>query len=233
MPKYTDIFFDLDRTLIDFDKSAMITLRILYEEFFSNHNRLKRPFEQFLETYNTINPVLWEKYRKNEITKEYLNYHRFKNTFDALQLECSNTSAFAEQYVILSSQTVHLISGAIEVLDYLYPKYHLHIITNGFQEVQEGKLSKSGLKKYFKCIITSEEAGCMKPDREIFEYALKRAGTKAENSLMVGDDFEVDIIGAAAAGIDQVYIPFPSEKITNFKANYVLENILGLKEILL
>jgi putative hydrolase of the HAD superfamily len=120
----------------------------------------------------------------------------------------------------------------LEVLNYLRPKYRLHIITNGFREVQEGKLRISGLNRYFECIITSEEAGYMKPDIRIFEYALRCARAIPEKSLMIGDDFLVDIEGAKAAGMEQALILWRPLNNNHFDCNYTLSSLSGLRNIL-
>src|SRR5690606_28036382 len=99
----------------------------------------------------------------------------------------------------------HLFDGAIDVLDYLKPKYNLHIITNGFQEVQTGKLRNSNIAHYFATVTNSEMAGVKKPNPKIFEYALNLAKTDRASSLMIGDSFEADIEGALNVGLDAVF----------------------------
>lgn len=232
MPAYTDLFFDLDRTLIDFDKSSHETLQQLFEELVPPEEKKRIGFQDFLTSYTSINLILWEQYREKQITKAFLNLNRFKQTFESLDLDCPEVSKFAEEYVARSSVSVHLYPETMDVLNYLRPRYRLHIITNGFQEVQEGKLRVSGLKAYFDCIITSDEAGFMKPDARIFEYALRCAQTLPERSLMIGDDFPVDIEGAKAAGIDQALILWKPIDNNHFKCNYTLSSLSGLRDIL-
>jgi putative hydrolase of the HAD superfamily len=150
---------------------------------------------------------LWALYREDQIEKEVLNFRRFHDTLllyginDPLLGE-KMASAFIKGII---SKT-YLFPYTIELLDYLYTKYPLHIITNGFEEVQYGKLKNSGLGKYFTTIITSEAAGSKKPDTAIFNYALQMAEANASESIMVGDDLEIDIAGARRAGIDQLYV---------------------------
>jgi putative hydrolase of the HAD superfamily len=106
----------------------------------------------------------------------------------------------------MSPLKTKLIPGTHEVLRYLSGKYSLHIITNGFNEVQYIKIERSGIKQYFDKIITSEEAGCNKPNKNIFFYSLKKASAEIGESLMIGDDIEVDILGAQSIGMDQVFL---------------------------
>ena len=111
----------------------------------------------------------------------------------------------------ITSKT-YLFPYAQEIPEYLFPRYPLYIITNGFEDVQFGKLKNSGLDRYFTSVITSEEAGVKKPDREIFRFALSKVQAHAGESLMIGDDLEVDIAGAREAGIDQVFVNHNGQK---------------------
>ena len=140
------------------------------------------------------------------LKKEVLSSLRFADTLRNFGI---NDDALAEKlsdfYLFHSPRNVFLFPQALETLDYLKQKYHLHIITNGFEEVQRTKLDVSGLREYFDTVITSEEAGVKKPDRGIFDFALKRTRALPTESIMIGDDLEVDILGAMDAGIEGVY----------------------------
>jgi len=205
MNKYKHIFFDLDRTLYDFDKSSYQTFEELYKVF-TLKERGVTSIEKFYDTYTKINTELWEKYRKGEMEKAFLNVHRFYLTFMEFGIE-NNTLAekFANQYLALAPLKQTLFPGAIEVLESLKGRYNLHIITNGFEEVQETKIEANGLKKFFKTITTSEEAGVKKPSEGIFLFAFEKANARADESIMIGDDFEVDILGAKNVGMDQIF----------------------------
>lgn len=216
--QYKHLFFDLDKTLYDFHKSSRETL----EEVYRNHNLAARGitnFDEFLNIYTEINLKLWEIYRRGEIEKKALNVKRFALSLKAFQIDDPDlASEIAKYYVTESPLKKALFPGVIETLEKLHGHYNMHIITNGFEEVQHIKIKAQGIGKYFDTIITSEEAGVKKPDPYIFEYALKKAGASANESLMIGDDLEVDIIGAREAGIDQVYVNYPrishNEKIS-------------------
>jgi putative hydrolase of the HAD superfamily len=202
--KYKHIFFDLDRTLWDFDKSSRQAFEEIFENFELEKSGIKSA-ELLHDVYTLHNNKLWEQYRSGELTKEVLRGKRFYLTLKDFGIDDAKLAEkIGSEYIRLSPLKVNLFPQALNILDYLYPKYKLHIITNGFQEVQEIKIEVAELGKYFDKIITSEEAGIKKPGRGIFEYSLKKAGAKADESLMIGDDLEVDILGAKGAGMDQV-----------------------------
>ena len=134
-------------------------------------------------------------------------------------------------YVEISPRKVNLFPHVLETLEYLAPKYHLHLITNGFQEVQQVKIKVSGMDKYFEELITSEEAGVKKPDPRIFYYAFGKTGALADESLMIGDDYPVDIEGARQVGMDQVF--FDPDGISNENnCTYKVDDLLSLCKIL-
>ena len=231
MTKYKHIFFDLDRTLWDFDAAAEVTFERIYEQF-----RLKElgipSAHEFHEVYHPLNERLWELYRADKITKDFLNRTRFVLPLEHYGIhDTALADHLSEDYVYWSPRIVRLVSGTMELLDYLKPKYHLHLITNGFQEVQDTKLSLSGMKPYFETLTVSEEVGVKKPNPEIFHYALRKANATAEESLMIGDEMAVDIDGARAAGIDQMFFN-ASGKTIEGERTFEVYNLLEIKNIL-
>ena len=200
--RYTDIFFDLDGTLWDFETNSLETLKEIYE----NHQLEQAgipDFEQFIQVYHKHNVRLWNLYRAGDLEKEVLKRSRFGDTLNDFGIDNSSLiETIAHEYVSISPTKTNLFQHTHQTLSYLKGKYRLHIITNGFNEVQFIKLEKSGLSAYFNQIFTSEMAGISKPDARIFNYALNLAGASAENSLMIGDDEEVDIQGALNVGMD-------------------------------
>jgi len=201
MKHITDIFFDLDHTLWDFDKNSEITYKIVFEKL-----KIKVSLKDFLEAYVAINENLWKLFREDKIDKETLRYKRLKDTFTKINVEVSDEVVFkvADQYIYHLSKQTHLLKGTIKLLDYLKPKYTLHIITNGFAEVQEGKLQNSNLVSYFDVIVNSEMAGVKKPNPIIFEAALRLANVSKATSLMIGDNLEADVFGALDYGMDAI-----------------------------
>ncbi|MFP4604807.1 MAG: YjjG family noncanonical pyrimidine nucleotidase [Bacteroidales bacterium] len=230
MKNYTHIFFDLDRTLWDFEANAIEASKDLFVKY--KLDKIFPDFNSFHKAYREINKTLWHKYRDGQIEKEVLKYQRFYLTLKHFGHDDIDLARkIGDDYVSFSAEKTKLFPYTHEALDYLKNKYTLHIITNGFEEVQFKKIKKCQLEKYFKKIITSEKAGVQKPHQQIFEYALKAANAKPADSLMIGDDFEGDIRGAKAAGIDQVYFN-PNNNPTEEKATHEIDSLLQLMDIL-
>lgn len=189
----TDIFFDLDHTLWDFDRNSELAFAKIFEK-----NAINVDLNVFFEVYFPINFQYWKWYREERVTKAQLRYGRFKKTFDALKISVTDDiiDKLSEDYIIHLPDHNFLFDGTIELLDYLKEKYTLHIITNGFEEVQMTKLKKSNIISYFNTITTSEAAGVKKPNPHIFHVALQAAKTTPEQSIMIGDTYEADILGA-------------------------------------
>ena len=157
--------------------------------------------DDFIQEYKRINEIFWEDYRNGVINKEELRYARFEAAMKFFgHQDRKLASEIGELYISRSPKKTCLIDGTIEILDYLKTKYELHIITNGFEEVQHVKIKSSGLDSYFDHVITSESAGAKKPDPIIYHHAAELTGAKAENSVMIGDHFEADIVGALEVG---------------------------------
>ena len=213
MKAYKQLFFDLDRTLWDFDAAAEVAFERIYEKYDLKNLGIPSAHE-FHEVYHPLNERLWELYREEKITKDDLNRTRFVLPLEHYGIhDIELADHLSEDYVYWSPRIVRLVPGTMELLDYLKPKYHLHLITNGFQEVQGTKLSLSGMKPYFETLTVSEEVGVKKPNPEIFHYALRKAHAKPEESLVIGDEMAVDIDGARAAGIDQIFFNAKGELI--------------------
>lgn len=231
MTKYKHIFFDLDRTLWDFDAAAEVAFERIYEQFHLKELGIPSAHE-FHEVYHPLNERLWELYRADKITKDFLNRTRFVLPLEHYGIhDTALADHLSEDYVYWSPRIVRLVSGTMDLLEYLKPNYHLHLITNGFQEVQDTKLSLSGMKPYFETLTVSEEVGVKKPNPEIFHYALRKAKATAEESLMIGDEMAVDIDGARAAGINQVFFN-PSKKEEAGERTFEVYNLLEIKNIL-
>lgn len=207
----TDIFFDLDDTLWDFKRNAALTFDFIFAK-----RELSFDLNSFLKVYEVINDKYWKLYRSNKIDREGLRFHRLAESFQQLKWEITHAgiNELVDDFKAHLADFNHLLPEAIEVLEYLSPKYKLHILTNGFEEVQRKKLLNSNLYPFFHSITTSEENGIKKPSPEIFELALKKAKTSKENSLMIGDNFEADILGAQAVGLKTIY--FQSVKNPDF-----------------
>ena len=196
-----------------------MTLSEIYGEF--NIDNLSGVSEEyFIETYERYNHKMWDDYRNGRMSKETLRYERFRQSLFHVGVRdvalCNQVSDF---YVQNSPIKTTLFPNAIEVLTELQSKYEMHIITNGFEEIQSIKLSNSGLSPFFDEVITSEQAGSKKPHPAIFEYSLKRANANVSESLMVGDNQQVDIVGAQKVGMDGVFFN-PEKEETLIQPTY-------------
>lgn len=223
------IFFDLDHTIWDFEKNSSETLGELFEEF-ELHLSIDNK-EKFLATYQTVNAIYWKKYREGKIDKQTVRFGRFVDTLKRFKLDNAEDlgKRIGDKYVERSPHKTHLFPHAHETLAYLKGKYPLHIITNGFKEVQSVKLGGSKLEQYFDVIICSEDVGVNKPHRRVFETALSKAGVDPANAVMIGDNFEADILGAEKAGMKTIFFD-PKNESSNSHSN-VIHSLLQLKEI--
>lgn len=195
------LLLDLDNTLWDFDANAN---RALEELFYRHHLQVRtgKTVDYFIAEYKEINKSYWEKYEKGEISKDFLRTRRFTDVFIKLGIsEEDHPENLWEEYLEICPKMTLLIDGAIDFLDFFKGKTEMAVITNGFENTQRIKIKEAGLENYLKFMITSEEAGCAKPDHRIFERALDKGGWNREEVLYVGDTFRSDIVGAINAGI--------------------------------
>jgi len=201
MTNIEHVFFDLDHTLWDFDKNSKLTFGKILKL-----NDIETDLNEFITHYEPINLKYWKLYRDEKVNQIDLRYNRLKETFDALSISISDDKIhqLSGDYITYLSHFNHLLEGTRDILEYLAPKYKLHIITNGFQHVQNRKLKVSKLYSYFKTITNSEMAGVKKPNPKIFNMALDLAEATPENSVMIGDNFEADVLGAMAVGMTAI-----------------------------
>ncbi|WP_299103674.1 YjjG family noncanonical pyrimidine nucleotidase [uncultured Tenacibaculum sp.] len=220
------VFFDLDHTLWDFDRNSKLTFQQIFEE-----QNITLSIQDFLKVYMPINLEYWRLYREDKIQKEDLRYKRLKDTFDAVNFEVQDEliNKIAEDYIKYLPNYNYLIDGTKEILEYLESKYKLHIITNGFEEVQNLKIEKSGIKKYFREVITSESVGVKKPNKKVFEYALSKVNTEASKTIMIGDSYEADVLGGLNAGMLAIYFS-PEKKQEN--GVLTINSLIELKQYL-
>jgi YjjG family noncanonical pyrimidine nucleotidase len=224
---YKHIFFDLDHTLWDLERNAAETIGELLVSY-NLDEKLKASTPGFIEEYNKINDSLWEEYRLGKIDRKTLRFERFRRVFQLFGLEDEQLAHdFGNAFVRDSPLKPHLIHGAKEVLEALSLSHTLHIITNGFAEAQVVKLKASGIGHYFTHVVNSEMAGFNKPDPRIFEYSLDLAKARKEDSIMIGDHLEADILGAKRAGIDQIYYN-PSSKVHSEIVTYEVRQLQDL-----
>ena len=199
--KIDHVFFDLDHTLWDFEKNSALAIETIFNKHAINVN-----LQLFLFHYVPINIKYWEWYRVDKITQLELRLGRLKDTFQLVNYEIDDDKIIflSEEYIEYLPKFNHLFDGAIEILDYLKPKYNLHIITNGFQEIQDNKLKNSNIDHYFTTITNSEMAGVKKPNPKIYDYAITEANASKTNSIMIGDCIDADVNGALNFGMQAI-----------------------------
>ena len=229
--KYRHLFFDLDHTLWDFEANARATLEELHTSLKLEEKGVD-DFELFYTNYLVHNERLWEQYRNGFIKQNELRGKRMRLAL--LDFKIVNEELSEKMNVrfleLLPTRTI-VFPYCFEILDYLIEKkYTLHLITNGFEEVQHSKLKYSGLAKYFTEVITSEGSNYLKPNKEIFEYAFSKSNAKPDESIMIGDNIEVDIAGAINAGIDSVFVNHNKIEVEQ-KATYTVYSLNEMQKI--
>ena len=216
---YKHLFFDLDHTLWDFESNSNYTLQRVFTEY-AIEQQFGIDYTAFATAYNIHNEKLWARFRNGFIKRDELRWKRFWLTLIDFKIgDTALSHELSEAYLeILPSQN-KLMPYAKEILEHCKDRYHMHLITNGFEATQWQKLHYSGISGYFKEVITSEKSQSIKPNAEIFNYALKAAGAACEESIMIGDALDIDILGAFYAGWDQVYFN-PARKEHKHKPTY-------------
>ena len=229
---YKDLFFDLDHTLWDFETNSKETIQELY----TTHRLAELgivDFDGFYNTYSAHNHRLWDRYTKGFIKQEELRWKRvylslldFKVANEPLAKEMS------QAYLEILPNKKHLFPYTIEILEYLKQKdYKMHLITNGFESVQFKKIKNSGIADYFTEVITSEASNSLKPQKEIFEYALKNAKATVAESIMIGDNESADIQGGINIGMDTIFVNH-IQAIPTIPATYTITHLKELETIL-
>ncbi len=227
---YKYVFIDLDDTIWDFHANAKSSLHEIYET--KNFGKYFDNFEQYFEIYAKRNLELWDQYGKGFITKEALSLERFLHPLKMVGIDDAELAIrTGKEYLDLLPTRTALVPYAIELLDYLAPKYPLTIVSNGFIEVQYRKLKSCQIEQYFSHVVLSEAAGALKPDKRIFDYALGLNGAKAAETIMIGDSYEADIVGAQNAGIDQIYFRFTDSQV-NKPATFTIDKLDQILSVL-
>ncbi|KJD31498.1 haloacid dehalogenase [Tamlana nanhaiensis] len=223
----TDVFFDLDHTLWDFDKNSALTFDKIFKI-----NGINADFDAFLSEYVPINEQYWKLFREGKVEKEALRFGRLNDAFSAMNhsIEASMIHKLSDDYIAHLSSFNYLFENTVEILNYLQPHYNLHIITNGFDKVQQKKIENSKIDLYFKTVTNSEMVGVKKPDPKIFNHAMQLANCHASKSVMIGDNFEADILGAQKVGMETVFVNF--HNIPGNANVKQIDNLIQLKKYL-
>jgi putative hydrolase of the HAD superfamily len=229
---YKHLFFDLDHTLWDFETNSKETLHELFMKHRLNET-VTNDFDGFYQTYSMHNKRLWDRYHHGFIKQEELKWKRMWHTLLEYKIGDEKLSKqLSEEYLEILPHKTRLFPYTIEILQYLVDKgYQLHMITNGFELTQWKKLENAGIAKYFVEVITSELACCLKPQKQIFDFAIGKAGCCYEESLMLGDNLDADIQGAINAGMDTVFVNHINEP-TTLSPTYTIYHLKELENIL-
>lgn len=229
--RFNNFFFDLDNTLWAFSENAADSFKEIYELY--QLNRYFNSFEQFYGIYQKENKRLWKMYEKGMITKDELNRQRFYYPLKMVNVyDYSLAENYSADFFKIIRTKKKLMPHTIETLDYLQQDYNLYILSNGFHELQYSKMKSAGIYKYFKKIVLSDDIGINKPNPKIFTYALTSTNSNIENSIMIGDDFDVDIVGAHNIGLPQVYYNTTNREDFPFHPNYQITDLKDLVNII-
>ncbi len=231
MPQYKHLFFDLDHTLWDFDTNAKESLMELYQQFELDKKGVTA-FDDFYTHYLHHNKVLWDCYHKGTISSEDLKWKRMWRTLLEFKIGDERLAKeMSASFLDILPTKKRLFPYSVEILQYLTRKgYVLHLITNGFEKTQWSKLNNSGLHIYFQEVITSETSNSQKPNKEIFEYAMNKAGATLQESIMLGDNLDADIQGAINAGMDSVFINHVASS-TTIQPTYMVSHLKELEDL--
>ena len=228
---YRHIFFDLDHTLWDYEKSARETLKEIFTDF-QLEDKTSLTEEGFITAFKKINQLLWDQYNHDQIDSKTLRHLRFRLVLESFnEISSTTIEGINETFMEVCPKKPNLIEGALEVLEFLKVGYSLHIITNGFEKTQHTKLKYCSILENFETITTSESARSKKPDGKIFEYALGLAKSKLSEAVMIGDNLRTDILGAKSFGIDQIHLN-TGDSDPELEPTYSIERLLELKSIL-
>ena len=231
MKKYTTLFIDLDDTIYDFSAASRESFHETYDLL--HYERYFKSFEHYLSLYEPYNLELWHLYGEGKITKEELNRRRYSHPLEMVGVHNQELAdTFCREALGRIPTKGNLVTGAIELLEYLRPKYAMYILSNGFKELQSRKMRTAGIDSYFDGLILSEDIGVNKPGRALYEHATQISGARLDESLMIGDMFDTDILGAANIGMDSLYFNPKGKSGHPFTPTYEVKTLLQIKEIL-
>ncbi len=228
---YKNLFIDLDDTLWDIHQNGKECLEEIYIDY--GYQKYYPTFHDYYNVYMPSNQHLWGLYRKGEIRKDELIVERFLVPVREFGIDDAEyAKSLSDDFLERTTHKTKLIDGTMELLDYLKPKYRMHILSNGFREVQFKKIENSGLMPYFDKIILSEDAGANKPHPDIFTYALKNTNSRRAETLMIGDSWDADIVGAHQSRIAQIWFNPENTPAEEFEPTYTVKTLAEIKAIL-
>lgn len=228
---YKNLFIDLDDTLWDIHLNGKECLEEIYHDY--GYAKFYPTFSDYYAVYMPGNHRLWAMYRNGEIRKEELIVERFLAPMREFGInDPEYAKNLSDDFLERTTRKTRLVEGTLDLLDYLKPRYRMHILSNGFREVQYKKIENSGLKPYFNKIILSEDAGINKPHPDMFNYALKTTNSRRSETVMIGDSWDADIVGAYKSRIAQIWFNPADEVPSGFEPTYTVRTLAEIKNIL-
>ena len=227
MGKKKIVLLDLDNTLIDFNECARHSIIKSFEKHGFTYT------EDVFTTFITENVKIWKRLEKGEITKADLRANRWNIILGKLGIDYDGT-IIEEEFENGVAQGAYAVEGAYELLDYLYPKYELYIVSNGFRFVQESRLKIGDFRKYFKDIFLSEDIGIQKPAKEFFDYCFEKLDHPLkEDVILIGDSLSADIIGGLGYEIDCIWFNKNGDDLPeDIKPTYIVDKLKNIEKIL-
>ncbi len=228
---YTDLFIDLDDTLWDIHHNSKECLKEIYDDY--GYGSYYKCFEDYYNVYMPSNHHLWGLYREGKIDKDELIVERFLVPVRQFGIDDAvYAKKLSDDFLERTTLRTKLVDGTIDLLDYLKPKYKMHILSNGFREVQYKKIENAGLTSYFDKIILSDEIGVNKPHVGFFNYALEKTNADPSKTLMIGDSWDADILGAYNSNIHQLWFNPDELQPKGFVPTYCVRALNEIKAIL-
>ena len=231
MQTYKNLFIDLDDTLWDIHRNSKECLLEIYNDY--GYHKYYERFDDYYNVYMPNNHRLWGMYRNGEINKDELIVERFLIPVREFGInDAVYAKKLSDDFLERTTNKTKLVEGTMELLEYLKPKYNMHILSNGFREVQYKKIRNSGLEPYFDKVILSDDAGINKPHPDIFNYALINTNSLREETLVIGDSWDADILGAYNSDIHQMWFNPEGLHPVGFVPTYCVKSLDEIKEIL-
>lgn len=230
--KINHVFFDLDNTLWDHRGNSERTLQKMFDQY-KIQEEYNISFAEWHTVFYEKNEILWAQLRDQEIDKQYLRNHRFRDSFEHFGIYNSDLNeSFESNYLKNMTQEKGLVEGAVELLNYLKPKYKLHVITNGFIEVSYQKIETSELNGFFETLTCADEVGVRKPNPKIFTLAMDKADAQPTESVLIGDDWIADIVGGDSFGMNVIFLNRLGEVHNELPNVPQVEELVQIKKIL-
>ncbi len=221
------VLLDLDNTIIDFNECARRSIMGIFEDLSFPYN------DNVFKTFLTENVKIWKRLESGEIDKVYLRANRWNIILDKLGIDYDG-KIIEERFENGVALGAYPVEGAYQLLDYLYDKYDLYVVSNGLKFVQESRVKIGKYDKYFKALFLSEDIGIQKPDTRFFDYCYEKlCQPKKDELILIGDSLSADIKGGNSFGIETIWFNKNGEdNITDIKPTYTVNKLKEIESIL-